>query len=76
MDLLSVGRFFAVVVKSGNAHLLQPLLDHLVNESVVTNEASLVLRGVLTLGTFVDLALLNSLAKTLPEMTVSLKSMS
>lgn len=62
---------FALIVESENPHFPQPLLNHLVNQTVVPNESSLVLGRVLALWTLVDIPLLNSLTETLPEMTVS-----
>ena len=41
------GGLLALVIEAGDAHLLQPLLDHLVDEAIVTNKATLVLRRVL-----------------------------
>ena len=42
------GGLLALLVEARDAHLLQPLLDHLVNEAVVSDKATLVLGRVLS----------------------------
>jgi len=67
-----LGGLLRVLVVAVNVHLLEPLLHHFVDQSVVADEAPFVLGFVLALGTFVggSLGAEHALTQPLPEMAV------
>ena len=58
------------IVFNVDTHFQKPLLHHFVYEAVVTNKPALVLGFVITRRTFEDIALLQTLAKSLSEVTI------